>query len=386
MRHPLSPLTYLTRNPSKVLPMGFVIVLCVFLIAAVASIANSIDLTVRTIYRYTEFFTYVIPQRSTQSVPMDQRAVLELQPEIERIIEGGVFFVNIKTVVGRLPFVVIGSNEEERDYLLKRIGATLESGRMPGDGKAEVVVSKPILENRGLKLGDVIAGPLDEGGIAGSPVPVKVVGILKSDIWVAMSSRTFTDKTFLLTPKCLLFTTKIPTDLDVVNERLMPVGRKGDGLLSPEKVNVLTRASLLAEVRDSLSSMYMIMEVVSATVIFVIALMSGMLSNIYFTQRIPEFGVLAALGISRVRLMMKIVWETVILTVIAWALGSVLSVFLLTYLAANVFKQRGLFLDAMDPWAYQHTLPIPVAITVFAMVTVWVRLKRLDAVSVIERR
>jgi len=386
MRHPLSPLTYLTRNPSKVLPMGFVIVLCVFLIAAVASIANSIDLTVRTIYRYTEFFTYVIPQRSTQSVPMDQRAVLELQPEIERIIEGGVFFVNIKTVVGRLPFVVIGSNPEERDYLLKRIGATLESGRMPGDGKAEVVVSKPILENRGLKLGDVIAGPLDEGGIAGSPVPVKVVGVLKSDIWVAMSSRTFTDKTFLLTPKCLLFTTKVPADLDVVNERLMPVGRKADGLLFPEKVNVLTRASLLAEVRDSLSSMYMIMEVVSATVIFVIALMSGMLSNIYFTQRIPEFGVLAALGIGRARLMMKIVWETVILTVIAWAIGSVLSVFLLTYLAANVFKQRGLFLDAMDPWAYQHTLPIPVAITVFAMVTVWVRLKRLDAVSVIERR
>ncbi|MFM2222162.1 MAG: hypothetical protein RLZZ78_419 [Armatimonadota bacterium] len=386
MRHPLSPLTYLTRNPSKVLPMGFVIVLCVFLIAAVASIANSIDLTVRTIYRYTEFFTYVIPQRSTQSVPMDQRAVVEMQPEIDRIIEGGVFFVNIKTVVGRLPFVVIGSSPEERDYLLKRIGATLAEGRMPADGKPEVVVSMPILENRGLKLGDVIAGPLDEGGIAGSPVPVKVVGVLKSDIWVAMSSRTFTDKTFLLTPKCLLLTTKVPSDLDVLNERLMPVGRKGDGLLSPEKVNVLTRSSLLAEVRDSLSSMYMIMEVVSATVIFVIALMSGMLSNIYFTQRIPEFGVLAALGVSRTRLMMKIVWETVILTVIAWAMGSVLSVILLKYLATNVFKQRGLFLDAMDPWAYQHTLPIPIAITVFAMVTVWVRLKRLDAVSVIERR
>ena len=386
MRHPLSPITYLTRNPSKVLPMGFVIVLCVFLIAAVASIANSIDLTVRTIYRYTEFFTYVIPQRSTQSVPMDQRAMLEMQPEIDRIIEGGVFFVNIKTVVGRLPFVVIGSTQEERDYLLKRIGAKLTEGRMPQEGKPEVVVSLPILENRGLKLGDVIAGPLDEGGIAGSPVPVKVVGILQSDIWVAMSSRTFTDKTFLLTPKCLLLTTKVPSDLDVLNERLMPVGRKADGLLSPEKVNVLTRASLLAEVRDSLSSMYMIMEVVSATVIFVIALMSGMLSNIYFTQRIPEFGVLAALGISRTRLMMKIAWETIILTVIAWSIGSVLSVFLLKYLAANVFKQRGLFLDAMDPWAYQHTLPIPVAITIFAMVTVWVRLKHLDAVSVIERR
>ena len=85
--------------------------------------------------------------------------------------------LNRKTVVGRLPVVGIGSNPEERDYLLKRIGATLESGRMPGDGKAEVVVSKPILENRGLKLGDVIAGPLDEGGIAGSPVPLSLIPI-----------------------------------------------------------------------------------------------------------------------------------------------------------------------------------------------------------------
>lgn len=383
---PLSPLTYLRRNPSKVLPMGFVIILSVFLIAAVASIANSIDLTVRTIYRYTEFFTYVIPQRTTLDVPIDQRAVIAIQPEIDKVIEGGVFFINIKTIVGRLPFVVIGSSAGERAYLLNRIGATLIEGRMPKEGAPEIVASQPILENRRLKCGDIIASPLDEGGISGSPVAVKVVGVLKSDVWVAMTSRSFTDTTFLMAPKCLLITTKTSGSLTALSERLMPVGHKDRGLLSPQKVQVLSKGSLLAEVRDSLSSMYLIMEIVSGTVIFVIALMSGMLSNIYFTQRIVEFGVLGALGVSKGKLLLRIVSETMILTVTGWVIGSILSVGVLTFLAKGVFKARGLFLDPVDPWAYQHTVPIPIAITLFAVITIWFRLRQLDAVSVIERR
>jgi hypothetical protein len=37
--------------------MGFVIVLSVFLIASVATMVNSIDLTITTIYGYTKAFT-----------------------------------------------------------------------------------------------------------------------------------------------------------------------------------------------------------------------------------------------------------------------------------------------------------------------------------------
>jgi hypothetical protein len=386
MRSPLSALTFFLRNPSKVLPMGGVIVLSVFLICAIATIANSIGLTVRTIYRYTEFFTYVIPQRTTLIVTDDQRAKVKADPRVDRAIEGSIFFINIKTVIGRLPFVVLGVNESDRDYLAGRMDSKLIAGRWPAEGMPECVLSEPIAENKHLKIGDVVASPTDEGGIAGAPMPVKLVGILKGPVWVAFCDKSFCDATFLATPRCLLYTGKTLKDLDAINQTMMPLKDKRSGKLDPSKVNVLSRENLLAEVEDSLSTMYLILEVVSFTVIFVIALMSGMLSNIYFTQRVPEFGVLAALGYGRWYLIRRILGETTLLTIVGWILGAIMSFLLLTYLKDAVFKTRGLFIDPLDWFAMRHTIPIPIAITLFSVATVAVRLLRLDPVSIIERR
>jgi hypothetical protein len=52
------------------LPLAFVIVLSVFLIASVVTIVDSIDLTVLTIYNYTKAFTPVILKPRFSRVPM----------------------------------------------------------------------------------------------------------------------------------------------------------------------------------------------------------------------------------------------------------------------------------------------------------------------------
>ena len=91
MNSPLSPLVYFRRNTSRALPMGLVIVLAVFLIAGVTVLANAIDLTVRTIYRYTEYFTYVLPQQRFREVPEAQRLIVQSDPRIERTMEGAFF-------------------------------------------------------------------------------------------------------------------------------------------------------------------------------------------------------------------------------------------------------------------------------------------------------
>lgn len=366
--------------------MGFVIVLSVFLIASIATIAGGIDLTVRTIYRYTEFFTYVIPQRQTLSVTPDQKAIVAAQPDVDRVIDGSIFFINIKTVVGRLPFVVLGVSDDNREYLLTRMDSRLIAGRMPAEGMPECVASEPIVENRGLKVGDIISGPTDEGGISGSPVNVRLVGVVKGPVWVAFTSKAFCDTTFLATPRCVLYTARDPKTLDAINSRLMPAKNKASGKLSPSKVQLLSRENLISEVRDSLSTMYLLMQVVTATVIFVIALMSGMLANIYFTQRLSEFGVLHAIGYSRSRLIGRIVAETTLLTTAGWGIGAVFAYALLSWLKDTVFRPRGLFIDPLDLWAYSHTIPVPICIALFAIGTIALRLLRLDSVTIIERR
>jgi ABC-type lipoprotein release transport system permease subunit len=386
LRNPLSAITYFRRNPGKVLPMGFVIVLSVFLIASVATIVNSIDLTILTIYGYTRHYTYAIPQRVTQRVPDDQVAIIRKDPRIDRVMEASVFFTNIKTVMGRLPFVVLGVSSEDRDYLLERVGTRLLEGRLPAEGMPEAVLSEPLARNKKVKVGDTIAGPADEGGISGSPVPVKLVGILQGPTWIGFTSKSFTDATFLTAPRTAVFTTQDPRDLMAVNQDLMPSGRKDQGKLAPAKVQLLSFQNLVRELRDSLSSMYLIMAVVNGTVIFVIALMSGMLSNIYFTQRIAEFAVLAAIGYQRTRLLVRVVAETALLTALGWALGAMLTLVVLSYFKDVVFEPRGMIINPRDLFAYRYTIPIPISITLFAVATIGLRLMRFDPVSIIERR
>lgn len=366
--------------------MGGVIVLSVFLIAGVAILANSIDLTVRTIYRYTEFFTYVIPQRQNRGVPDDQKAIVAADPRVERVIDGGIFFANIKTVMGRLPFVVLGVESDDRDYLMKRMGTQLIAGRMPEEGMPEAILSEPLAENKNLKLGDTVAGPMDEGGISGAPVPVKLVGIMKGPVWLAFTSKSFCTTQFLLNPRCVLYTWKSVGERDALNSAMMPAKNKASGKLSPKQVQLVSKETLITEVRESLESMYLIMEVVSGAVIFVIALLSGMLANIYFTQRLSEFGVLAAIGYSRTRLILRVLLETSLLNTVGWIVGAALSVAGLTYLKDAVFRARGLFIDPYDLWGYSHTLPVPICITIFSVTTIAYRLLRLDPVTIIERR
>jgi ABC-type lipoprotein release transport system permease subunit len=386
VRHPLSAFIYFARNPGKVLPMGFVIVLSVFLIASIASLANSIDRTILTIYGYTRYFTYVVPQRGALRVPEEEIAKVKADPRVDRAMEASLFFTNIKTVIGQLPFVVLGLSPDNREYLLKRIGTEVVQGRLPAEGMPEAALSEPIAKNKNVKIGDIIAGPMDEGGIAGAPMPVKCVGILKGPVWAAVTTKSFCDTTFLAAPRSTVFTTKNPADLMAVNDVMQPQANRTAGKLSPAKAMVLSRQNLISQLRESLSTMYLIMAVVNMTVIFVIALMSGMLSNIYFTQRIAEFAVLSAVGYQRTQLIGRIIVETALLTLIGWIIGAVVTYLFLSYFRESLFEPRGLFIDPLDRFAYAYTIPIPISITLFAVGTIALRLMRFDPVTIIERR
>jgi hypothetical protein len=359
--------------------MAVVIVLSVFLIASVVTIVNSVDLTVTTIYNYTKIVTPIIPQRSALSVDSATSALVQQHPGIDRTINSGAFFMNINTVFGRVPFICFAVTNEQRDYLMRRAGDQLSAGRMPIIGRPEAALSDGLVRNKKLKLGDIVAGPTDEGGISGSPVPVKLVGILRGPTWIAFTSRAFADNALPAMPTFLLVTANPPGRLPVLSRSL-------DSQLDHSKVQVLSNQNLVQQLRDSLASMYLIMTMVNAMVILVVAIMSGMLSNIYFTQRLSEFAVLAAIGLKRSILIWHAVSETAILTAIGWLLGIIVTWTILSYMKGSVFEPRGMLIDPHDLLALLYTIPIPIIISVFAVATISYRMSRLDPVAIIERR
>jgi hypothetical protein len=359
--------------------MAVVIVLSVFLIASVVTIVNSVDLTVTTIYNYTAIATPIIPQHAGLAVDDQSAAMVRKQPGIERVIDSAAFFMNINTVFGRVPFICFALTDAERAYLLSKSGDHLVTGRMPQIGKAEAVLSAGLVRNKKLRLGDIVAGPTDEGGIAGSPVPVRLVGILDGPTWIAFTSKQFADAALPSMPTFLLVTAK-------TNSALVHVSKALDGTLDHSKVQVLSNYNLVSELRSSLQSMYLIMTLVNAMVILVVAIMSGMLSNIYFTQRLSEFAVLSAIGLKRSILLWHAVSETAILTCIGWVLGMAVTWTSLSYMQGSVFEPRGMLIDPHDIVALFYTIPIPLIITLFAVVTIGYRMSRLDPVAIIERR
>jgi hypothetical protein len=359
--------------------MAVVIVLSVFLIASVVTIVNSVDLTVTTIYNYTQIVTPIIPQRSALSVDGDTEALVRRQKGIDKVINSGAFFMNINTVFGRVPFICFALNDNLRDYLMRRAGDHLVAGRMPTAGRPEAVLSEGLVRNKKLKLGDTVAGPTDEGGISGAPVPVKLVGILSGPTWIAFTSRAFADAALPAMPTFLLVTSTMPGDLPELSKAL-------DEKVDHSKVQVLSNHNLVEQLRTSLASMYLIMSLVNAMVILVVAIMSGMLSNIYFTQRLSEFAVLAAIGLPRKVLLWHAVSETAILTAVGWVLGIGVTWTSLSYMRGTVFEPRGMLIDPHDLVALLYTLPIPVIITIFAITTIAYRMSRLDPVAIIERR
>jgi len=359
--------------------MTFVVVLSVFLIAAVVTIVNSVDLTVTTIYNYTKVMTMVIPQRDSLSVDQGDINVAKNDSATAKVIHAEGFFMNINTVFGAVPFIAVGVPTQDRDYLIALGHDKLVAGRMPIPGRAEAVLSEGLVRNKRLKLGDIVAGPKDTGGVAGAPVPVKLVGILDGPTWIAFTSPEFCSAALPLMPTFEIVTSKQPDDLPVLSRRL-------DKTEDLSKVQLLSYHILVEQMRSSLDSMYLIMGLVNAMVIFVVALMSGMLSNIYFTQRITEFATLSAIGIKRSLLLWHAVSETAILSSVGWVIGLFVSWGIMSALRGTLFEPRGMLINPHDMVAYLYTIPIPVMITLFAIVTISLRLSKLDPVTIIERR
>jgi ABC-type antimicrobial peptide transport system permease subunit len=180
-------------------------------------------------------------------------------------------------------------------------------------------------------------------------------------------------------PHSILATTKDPHAQLAFGDHLYDT-------LSKVQVAVFSFNNLVRTLRHSLASMYLIMHLVTGTVIFVVALMAGMLSNIYFTQRISEFATLAAIGLRRSILVWHAVSETAILTSLGWVVGLIVNWTALSLMQGRVFEPRGMLINPSDPNSLVNTLPIPIMITLFAVATISYRLSHLDPVSIIERR
>lgn len=378
MNPALSPLVYCRRNIGKTLPMAFVIVIAVTLVASVVSIVRSIDLTIYTMYGYNRFVTGITP-RNGMVIDADVVTNIRTAPGLGTLCPTHSYQALIKTIFGKMVFPIFGLTPEHRAMLLQRCGVKLSAGRMMAEGQPEAVISDDVARNLGLKLGDIISKPDSQDCYA--PIPIRLVGLLHGPVWLGLTSKSLVDTYSPFTYTGYLAFAPTPSlaqqrSLDVSIDRVVDKG----------KARVWMFSGLVAELKSALSNLYLILDIVVGIIVFAISFVCGLLSNIYFTQRLPEVATLSAIGYPRSQLLRRAVGETALLCTFGWLLGGVATVLLLIVVRDVALTPKGLLLNPFDPFAFLFTLPLPITITLFALVTLGLRLATLDPVSIIERR
>jgi ABC-type lipoprotein release transport system permease subunit len=378
LQNPLAPSTYLLRNKGKTMPLVGVILLAVMLIAGIVSMIDSIPQSIRTIYGYSKYVLGISPRGDAAMPPKLVAEVTKGAPvEIGKVTLCRVSGSQVQSIVGKWPFVVIGLSRPDMEYFLKRVGADRIDGRLPEPGKPEAIVSDPVARNRGLKVGSTLLSPKTDENY--SPHVVKVVGIAHTQEWLMLNDIAYQRANHLPPIDAVLVFAKNVAEQDTLD-------RWAFKKLKGQRAQPFAYFELEQHTNDDFQILYRILDVVIGTLVLVIAVMMGMLMNIYQSQRIVEYGLLQAMGYTRRRLLRRALAETIAVLLFGWALGLGLATLLLRIVDATLMAPHAFVLTVFDVHAVTYTACVPVAILVVAATTVTLRFRKFDPVSIVERR
>jgi len=375
---PLAPSTYLLRNAGKTIPLTGVIMLAVMLVSSIIAMIDSIPYSIRVIYGYSKEMMGLTPRGDTYQTPKILADISKNSPVPigrEMIIRAS--GSQVRSIVGKWPFVMVGLKQDDFAYYLARQNSKGIEGRLPKAGAPEAVVSKPVAKNLSLKIGSVIQGPdLNESY---SPQEVKVVGIADTDRWLMVNSIEYQRANHFP-----------PMDLGMVFAKNRADQDKLDHWANKhfkrQRAQVWAYYKVEQQTQDMFKTLFQILNVVVAVLAVVITFMMGMLMNIYQTQRLVEFGLLQAIGYTKRQLVRRVMMESIAVVILGWVFGVVMSYGMLVVAKKVLMDPNAYALDLFDQRAFNYTVPIPFAILLCAIGTVYFRFLKFDPVSVVERR
>jgi ABC-type antimicrobial peptide transport system permease subunit len=140
------------------------------------------------------------------------------------------------------------------------------------------------------------------------------------------------------------------------------------------------------EHRASVRDLVIAFSVVGCVTAIVAAIAMATLNYIFFTQRREEFGILHAVGRSRLWLILRTMKETGSVVTVAWLAGAVICCIGLICFQGLVFARKGLSLNFLSPVPWMLTFPIPLSVVAVGTGTIARTLRRLDPVAIVERR
>lgn len=376
-RAPLSVWTYTVRNLRKILPALIILTFVVMIVIVILSMLRGIRDGTLVFAREFRHFTVVLPKKQS-TVGAETKEQIRAHPSVDRVVESRNCMFQVKTLIARIPFWIRAVREDDMRYMLDRAGVRVIEGRLPEPKTNEVAIHEIFMKANEWKIGQQFG--MDVSDKDWMPGRFVVVGILGGDTPMSVGSYEFVTH-----PMLYFFSDKLWERVLVFPKP----GREAEMnayLESVAEIRTWDHPKAEADIRENFERLYLIVNFINILLIVVVALVVGLLHNIFFAQRTDEFAILLAVGHTQRRLLTKVMLETALLMTLAWVLGTALAIACLSLFHALVLEPRGIPIPLWQPVPVLVSLAMPVVAQLFATTTVFGRLRRLDPISIIERR
>jgi ABC-type lipoprotein release transport system permease subunit len=329
----------------------------------------------------------IVTPRMDVSVEPGTAAQIRVNPSVAQVIPAVKLGLDVQVPPLGWPISVYGVSESSLQTLIDLYGVQVKEGRLPRPHTNEVVLSEAVALNRDLHLGDKVGEPVNEDD-KDIPTEMEIVGILtrpsqdhgEDDLWLGFASYEYltSHERYESHPIHLLV---IPNR---GQKAAMDTWLREE--LNPELVESLTFDWMRMNYRLLTLIPLALFGAGEIVVAVVAAVALAVLSYTFLTQRREEFGVLHAIGHSRPWLVLRTVRETASSIGLAWLLSALACGIGLVGVHFGLYAPKGLGLNFLNPVPWLFTLPMPVAVIAASGGLVARMLRRLDPVTIIERR
>jgi heme exporter protein D len=380
---PLSSLTFYLRHRRRGVLMVLGAALMVLGVTLPVFLLSAITSAMMPYFDYLQHVSVVSPVHAelapgvvgqVRGHPAVERAIPAISLGVQMILPPG----------GGTDVRIYGVSEADLPVLLELFGVQVQEGRLPRPRTNDILLSAAIAANRDLHVGDVIGG--ETGGddaliVDNLPTEMVVAGILSPDRpWIGFASYEYLRSHELTSSR---------------GPRLLVIPREGqkqtldnwlETSVDSTQTRITTHGAEEREYREMTTALVLTFALLECMIAAVAAVALATLNHIFFTQRSEEFGVLNAMGRSRLWLVWRTMKETGSVVGAAWIIGAALCGVGLLGMQSLVYGPRGLELDFFNPTPWLLTLPVPLAVALASVGTIAWMLHRLDPVAVIERR
>ncbi len=369
---------YLRRNAGRAFAVLCVIVLAVTEVSTVVLLTGSLMSGLRlSLVAPLRYFTEMVAAGA--EVPPTVTQQVERQPQTRLLLPMLPEVMRANTLLGPASRNVFAVPTPFMPWFLRQIGESLVAGRLPAAGQDEAAIPLQVMRSRHLQIGDQIGQDVDPSGWL--PGEFRIVGVLGGRLQAGVvpyeAMVAFTPLRDVPGVGAYAAFAQ-PGQLHVLNAYL--------DQLPLTEVRIYTHSAEASEFRSEVRLLNWLIWSIDVVTVGVLALATGLLNNLYYAQRMEEYGILAAIGFTHGLLARRAMVEVTLLTLMSWVSGLALTAALAAALQHWLFGPQGVSLPPLGLRDVLFTLPVPLLIGAFTLGTVLGRLRRLDPVAIVERR